>query len=480
MDSLYPKRRPLFLLAVLALILPLLAACGGNGGGSGDGSQSGNSTPSGNTTTTAGTAATGQPTSGAGQGAVGGPAEGEGGPVTAFSGWGGEEKTAFEAVLKWCDQNYKTQAKYQQASGDFLSELSTRVQGGNPPDVAFVSTPSTVAQYAQGGSLKALDFLDQGELQQNYAPFWLQAGTVDDKLYALYMKADNKSLVWYSPKKFKQGGYQIPKTYDELVQLSERMVKDGRTPWAFGVQDGWTLTDFFENVYLRTAGAENYDKLVNHEIPWTDPSVKKAFEEMNRIIAQDNFIAGGRSAALGQRWSDAAVQALSPKGKAQMFQEASFVGAAMRQELPQAKAGTDYDAFAFPPIGGAQQGATPVVVGPNAAVMLNDTPGARALIRCLADPRSATPWAKRGGYISPNKNVPLSVYPSETMRMMAKMVTEAADAGVLRMDGSDLMPPQFGSDYLFRGLQNWFKNPKNIDGFLQDAETQAARAYRRR
>ena len=43
---------------------------------------------------------------------------------------------------------------------------------------------------------------------------------------------------------------------------------------SIGGADGWTLTDLFENIYLRTAGPEKYDQLATHKIKWTDPSVK--------------------------------------------------------------------------------------------------------------------------------------------------------------------------------------------------------------
>ena len=45
-------------------------------------------------------------------------------------------------------------------------------------------------------------------------------------------------------------------------------------PVSIGGGDGWTLTDWFENVYIRTAGLAMYDKLTHHQIPWTDPSVR--------------------------------------------------------------------------------------------------------------------------------------------------------------------------------------------------------------
>ena len=44
-------------------------------------------------------------------------------------------------------------------------------------------------------------------------------------------------------------------------------------PYSVAGADGWTLTDLFENIYLRTAGPEKYDQLAKHEIKWTDPTV---------------------------------------------------------------------------------------------------------------------------------------------------------------------------------------------------------------
>ncbi len=499
-------RKPNLWLAILMVLSLVLAACGQQGGGGGQ--QTGGTTPAaggtqpaapamgvtptgatapgiGTTPTTGGggmeqPGMTGTGTAGTGAGgATGGmsPVEGEGGPVTLLAQWSGEEKAGMTAVLKWCDENYNTQAKYEQVQ-NIGDALATRVEGGNPPDVATVSSPGLVQQYAEGGAAKPLDFLDPALVEQNLAPFWIELGSVEGKLYTVYMKAANKSLVWYSPKRFKQAKYEIPQSYDEMVQLSEKIAQGGKKPWAFGVQDAWTLTDFFENVYLRIGGPEKYDQLIAHEIPWTDPSVKQTFEAMNRIIAKDEFIAGGRSAALGQGWSAAATSVFKNPPAAEMFQEADFVGAAMKQELPNLKAGQDFDAFAFPPVGEGGD-VTPVVVGPDGALMFNDTPGARALMRCFVDPRSTEQWAKRGGYTSPNKNVSMDVYPTETSKRLAKMVVDAGNAGQLRMDGSDQMVPQF-SEYFGTALQNYFKNPTELDPLLEDLESKATRFYRGR
>jgi alpha-glucoside transport system substrate-binding protein len=396
-------------------------------------------------------------------------------PVTVFSGWAADEKTDFLAILRYCDAHYHTKATYQQATGsNYLAQLSTRVQGGNAPDIAALSTPGTIAPYVAGGALHPLTFLNTRTLKSRYSPFWRNLGTVNGKLYAIFMKSDVKSLVWYSPKKLQQGHYEIPKTWSQLIALSQKMVKDGKHPWAFGVADAWTLTDFLENIYLQSAGPEMYDKWVAHKIPWTDPSIKRAFQLMNQIVANNRMIAGGRTRALGQRWDQGAKQMVTDP-QAEFFQEATFVGAGLRTDLPQDKEGVDYSAFPFPLIG--NWSTTPVVVGPNGMVMFHDTPGARALITCLTDPRALAQWATRGGYISPTNDLPMSAYPNALTRTVAQMLVKAGKAGLVRGDASDLMPASLGSDYEWTALQKWFKNPTSIDPVLKDLEAFAKRAY---
>ena len=46
------------------------------------------------------------------------------------------------------------------------------------------------------------------------------------------------------------------------------------------VCERWVLSDWFENIYVRTAGPEMYDQLATHEIPWTDKSVTEALTTM--------------------------------------------------------------------------------------------------------------------------------------------------------------------------------------------------------
>jgi alpha-glucoside transport system substrate-binding protein len=399
--------------------------------------------------------------------------------ATIFGQWASGEKTDFEAILHYCDSHYHIKAVYQQSSGDYLTELTTRVEGGNAPDLATLSTPSSIAPFVAGGSLTPLTFLESSTFKKQYAPFWRKLGTINGKLYAIYMKADVKSLVWYDPKKFQAGHYRIPKTWNQLMSLSKKMVQQGKQPWAFGVggtpPSPWTLTDFLENIYLQTAGPAMYQKWIDHKIRWTDPSLVKAFKIMNEIIANNKMIAGGRARALSQSWDQAAVQMVTDPA-AEFYQEASFVDVGLRTDLPKAKPGVDYSAFPFPLL--KHWKTTPVEVGPNGVVMFHDTPAARKLMECLINPNALAQWAKLGGFISPNNATPVSLYPDPMLRMAARLMIKAGKANLLVGDASDLMPPALGSNYEFTALQKWFAHPSSYMSTLQGLEREAEKDYK--
>ena len=91
---------------------------------------------------------------------------------------------------------------------------------------------------------------------------------MNGKLYGLYLKGANKSTIWYNVKLFKNAGVKTPKTFS-VLKVAKTLKASGTRAYSIGGGDGWTLTDLFENIYLRQAGGAMYDKLSTHKIKWT-------------------------------------------------------------------------------------------------------------------------------------------------------------------------------------------------------------------
>ncbi|MFP5299094.1 MAG: ABC transporter substrate-binding protein [Actinomycetota bacterium] len=405
----------------------------------------------------------------------GGDAGGEGGdPVKVAAVWTGAEQESFEAVLEAFTEETGIEASYSSTGDDVGAYLGTQIEGGSPPDVAMLPQPGLLRDLAGEGSLVEANEDVAAELEANFAPVWMDLGSVDGALYGVYFKAANKSTWWYNTAIFEQAGVEPPTDWDEMLETAQTVNSSG-TPWvSIGGADGWVLTDWFENIYIRTAGADMYDQLAAHEIPWTDDSVIQALEVFGELIGDGSSIAGGVDGALNTDFPTSVSQVFADPPKAATVYEGDFVAGVISGET-QAEAGTDFDFFDFPSIDGSEPA---VVGGGDVAVALTDNPSAQELLRFLATPEAAEVWAERGGFTSPNQNLDTSVYPDDLTRRSAEAV---ASAEVFRFDLSDLQPAEFGGTVgrgLFLRFQDFLKNPDDAQGIAEALEQDAAKAYK--
>ena len=395
------------------------------------------------------------------------------GTISTLAVWTGPEGQAFQAVLDGFKEQYPNVTVKYKSAKDPGQALSTAVQGGNPPDVAALPSPGLMKDFANRGAIKPIDFA-KDDISKNFSADWVKFGTVNGKLYGLFFKGANKSTIWYNVHCFDNAGVKAPiKEWSDLLTDAKTISASGVPAYSIGGADGWTLTDLFENLYLRMAGAAKYDQLAEHKIPWTDQSVKDTLTEMGKVYSDSKNIAGGTTGALNTDFPTSVTNVFQPScTKAAMVMEGDFVPGVAKGQTA-AKPETDFNVFAFPGVNG--KGGDYVVGGGDVMVMFKDNPASQALIKYLATPEAAEIWAKKGGYSSPNKNVDPSSYPDEITKTTA---TALAKASTFRFDLSDLQPAQFGGDSMFTALQNFLKNPSDVDGTASKLESDAKAAYK--
>ena len=406
-------------------------------------------------------------------GGGGGDGEGVSGDVSVMAVWTGPEQESFEAVLDAFMEEYPdVNVTYTSAGDQLPQQISTAVEGGNPPDVAVLPQPGLMADLVGKDALQPLDFA-QDAIEENFNESVIQTGSVDGTLYGLLFKAANKSTVWYNVPVFEDAGVEPPETWDAFLENAATINASGVPAYSIGAADGWTLTDLFENIYLRTAGAEKYDQLSRHEIPWTDQSVKDALTEMAKIVGDADNVAGGTQGALQTDFPTSVTQVFADPPKAAQVIEGDFVGGVITSSTD-AEPEEGFNVYTFPSINDSP----PVVVGGGDLVVLfTQNEAAQALVEWLATPEAAEIWAERGGFSSLNQNVDAGVYPDEITRTTA---TGLSEAETFRFDLSDLQPSEFGGTVgqgLFKLFQDFVRNPDDVDGIAQQMEAAAAKAF---
>jgi alpha-glucoside transport system substrate-binding protein len=442
------RRHRLHLLAlVLVLGVTLLAA--GCGGDDDDGDEG---------------AATGATDTGEGGADVSGE-------VSVTSTWSGPEQASFEAVIEGFNEQYPNVDVTYDSAGDALpTVLSTAVEGGNPPSVAVVAQPGLIQGYVERGALQPIDFAED-TIAENFGESVIEVGTFEDQLYALLFKAANKSTYWYNVQAFEDAGVEATDNWDDFLANAETIKASGLPAYSIGGAEGWTLTDLFENIYLRTAGGDMYDQLSNHEIPWTDQSVKDALAEMAKIVGDADNIVGGTEGALQSDFPTSVSNVFAEDPKGAIVIEGDFVPGVVESPL---EPETGYNVSAFPSINDSPPS---VVGGGDLAIMFEDTPASQAFIEYLATPEAAEIWAGRGGFSSANQNVDPSVYADAITETTASAIAEAEE---FRFDLSDLQPSEFGATEgqgLWKFFQDFVANPDDIDGITQQMEQAASAAF---
>jgi alpha-glucoside transport system substrate-binding protein len=365
-----------------------------------------------------------------------------GSTITVMSLWGASEQDNFQKVLDAFKTKTGVTAKYESIRTDYATTLQTRISGGNPPDVAIIPGIGFLRQFARQGSLKKVADLgvDVNALKSNYPPGILEIGQVDGTQYAIMVKFNSKSTVWYRPDKFKTLSVTAPPAdFAAFIKLLGDIKAKGQTPLGLGAGDAWTLTDWFESVYVRQAGPDKYDKLFSGNLPWTDPSVATAVDTMKQAL-NDQYVAGGVTAALGRVFTDGIGQVFSANPQAVVYYEGGFVGSiATGQTNTALKVGESIDWFDFPSIN-SNKGVT---IGGDVIAAFTTKPGVKEFLQYMTTADSGSVWAGTGAVLSPIKSVPATVYPNDLAKREAAQV---ANATAVRFDGSDLLPSGGGDD----------------------------------
>lgn len=440
----------LFVLGSVLLIVPLIAGCGDGGG---------EKTPTPGTTPQATTAGTPQ--------ATGTPQRA--GAVSVLGIWGSTELDSFNAMVAPWQQQTGGNMQFT-GSRSITSDLTLRVQGGNPPDIAIPAETGLFQQFVTQGRLAKLSDCPglEAAVKADYPQAFLDLGTVNGTLYGFFMKVDSKATVWYDPKVFTQNSLQpltASSTFDDLIALSAQSMGAGLPPWTMGMEagdgSGFPGTDWIQQIILNDDGASVYDGFVDGSIPFTDPRMKAAWEKFGQIALTPGYTAQGSAAAINAtNFQDATFLPFNTPPQAAMFLLGSFASGFITAQFPNLVPGTDFNFFTYP--GGAVSG------GANIVYAFNSNPSTCSFLSWLESAEAQEIWVARGGFHAVNEKVSLDSYPNDVERDVADQLTKAE---VFRFDLDDAIGGAVQQTY-FAGIGQYLADPGQLDSILADIEAQ--------
>jgi len=386
-------------------------------------------------------------------------------PYTKFGDLKGKTVTIYTGIVTPEDTPHINSYKpFEQCTGvtvkydgdkSFETQILVRAKAGNPPDLAIVPQPGLLKQLVATGKAVAAPAETEANVDKFWSKDWKAYGTVDGKFYAAPLGANVKSLVWYSPSEFKDSGYAVPTTLDELKALSDKMVADKKKPWCAGINSGdatgWPVTDWMEDWMLRLYGPETYDKWVNHQIPFNGPESTAALDAVGAYLKNPAYVNGGLGdvkSIASTTFQDAGLPILD--GTCMMHRQASFYAANWPKDK---KVAQDGDVFAFY-LPGKDASTKPVLGGGEFVLSFADRPEVKAFQTFLSSDTWANLKAKQGsGWVSANKGLDQNNLTSPIDKLAASILADPK--AQFRFDGSDQMPAAVGSDSFWKQATAW-------------------------
>jgi alpha-glucoside transport system substrate-binding protein len=398
--------------------------------------------------------------------------------VSIQTQWIGGEGTNFAASLADFQTATGIGIQVDSIGSSHETVLKTRIDGGSPPDLAMLAQPNPVLAYAADGKvIDVATFMDASKLNSEHAAT-IGLITEGEKIWGIPYKADAKSLIWYPIKAFEAKGYAVPATWDDLIALSDQIVADGSAPWCIsaggpGDATGWQITDWVEEVVLKTQGLDYYNQWITHDVTFQDPGIKDVFDNyVGKIFFTDGYVFGGPTAIV----ATAQTQTMDP-----MFTDDLANPGCWMQKIPtwygpdffpdqrasgqpsKYVIGEDVGMFPFPTINPEHNN---VEGSADTLMVLADRPEVRAVAEFLATPEGIQRWIEAGSAISANTATPATWYEGAYKLSVAAETTNSASG--IGFDASDLMPGAVGAGTFWTQSVDWVNNGgANTDAVLK-------------
>ncbi|MDP9396132.1 MAG: ABC transporter substrate-binding protein [Actinomycetota bacterium] len=392
-------------------------------------------------------------------GSDGGGSGGKGGTDQPVSFGSNETGSTFakqrQAMVRDFEKSSGLKVKLNEVDHNTFQENINNYLQGNPDDVLSWFAGFRMRFFAERGLVG--DVSDVWPIE-GIGESFKEASTGNDGKQYFVPQSYYPWAVFYRKSVWKKNGYEVPTSLDDMTALAGQMQKDGLTPIAFADKDGWPAMGTFDALNMRINGYDFHIDLMAGEKAWDSAEVKRVFDVWRSLLPFH------QEAALGRTWQEAA-QSLQQR-KSGMYLLGTFL---IDQFKPDER--NDLDFFTFPevdPAIGADAIDAPIDGFCMSAEPKNEG-GAKKLLAYLASPQAADAASALGEpFIAANEKADTSKY-STIQEKSKELVGQAKNiAQFLDRDTR----PDFASTVMIPALQQFIKNPEDVDGLTKSIESQ--------
>lgn len=227
-------------------------------------------------------------------------------------------------------------------------QAQPRMQRGNPPDLMYPGWRFDHWKAVDDGAIMDLTEVmktpaadGSGTWGDSFEPALLKLGQSGGKQYVLPYFF---SVIgwWYDPDLFKEKGWEVPKTYDELLALCEKIKAAGIAPITYqGQYPDYMISGMLTPWLISAGGIEAYNACQSLEPgAWKSPAVVQAARMIQELAAKGYYQTGATA------MSHTESQAEFVNRRAAMIPCGTWLHSEMRESMPEGRR----MAFFLPPV----------------------------------------------------------------------------------------------------------------------------------
>lgn len=323
-----------------------------------------------------------------------------------------------ETVKEFMAENPDIEVEAVQIPNDaYKTKLSVAMGGNNPPDLFHSWGGGWLKQFVDAGQVMDLT----GKIDSdNYLPVALNISTYDGKIYGVPLLM-SLTYFYYNKEIFAKYGIEPPRTFNELLQVVDKLKAENIIPIALANKTKWPGALYLIYLANRIGGSDVFTEAYERKgRGFDDEAFVKAGELIQQLVDRGAFNSGFN----GLQYDTGQSRQLMYTEKAAMELQVSSYITNVQSEMPgfEKKLGI----FPFPIVEGGKGNGTDLVGGVSPVFSISSSTKypeeALKLLKALTSRELAQKVADLGGTIAAVKGV---VYKDEFTKQVNEMLEKA-------------------------------------------------------
>ncbi|BHH83171.1 ABC transporter substrate-binding protein [Desulforhopalus sp. 52FAK] len=178
--------------------------------------------------------------------------------ILTMGSWRKDDVEQISFILeKFTEKHPHIVIKFDPTSpADYNDVIEAQLESGTAPDLFYLRSFSHSKKLFSKGYLAVLN--NSSNIEQSFPTQMIEAWSMEDgTIYGVPLMAVSHGI-YYNASFFKDKNIGIPKTWEELLLVAERIKTEGVTPFANATGDAWTVNGLIlQNVIPNIVGGSN-------------------------------------------------------------------------------------------------------------------------------------------------------------------------------------------------------------------------------